>query len=226
MPRAVAKKDMPAIVKQHFEKGEAGYVNYFFNRQNQERLWKGLVARGDFSEFGGPWVLSGMVNANAGQFRIELTGSDGRIELPTGDTDIKVAEGLDARLNPPGSGGMLGALWLWRKYLVEGPKKFGKLEYRGEAPLPFREGLFDVLVGTAEGVECLFYFEPTSTALVLIEMFPDGSNADPCEVYFHEYEELEGRQLPRRLEVRHGDSVYGIYELTKADLHKPVEKQP
>jgi hypothetical protein len=132
---------------------------------------------------------------------------------------MKVEE-LATRLNPPGSGGMLGTLWLWRKYLVEGPKRFGKLEYRGTAPLPMREGLFDVLVGTAAGVDCLFYFDPAGGLLVALEMYPEGSDTDPCEIYFVEYGEYEGRHFPRRLEVRYGDQLFGVFELTNVELQK------
>jgi S1-C subfamily serine protease len=221
LPRRMTKREsMPEVVKKHFEKGDPGYVNYFFNRQNQERLWKRLGVHGDFSGFGGAWVLSGAVVGNVGEYKITMTPTDARIELPTGDTGIKVAEGLDARLSPPGSGGMLATLWLWRKYLVDGPKKFGKLDYLGTAPLPMREGLFDVLVGTAEGVDCHFYFEPASGMLVAMEMYPEGNHADPCEVYFHEYQPHEDRLLPRRIEVRHGDLPFGVFELAKIELGK------
>jgi S1-C subfamily serine protease len=225
LPRAAPKKvNMPEIVKQHFEKDVPGFANYFFNRQHQERLWKGLAGRGDFSEFNGPWTIAGMVTGSVGEYRIMLTGVGARIELPTGDSEMTIAEGLPTRLTPAGSGGLLGTLWLWRKLLVEGPKRFGKLEYRGTAPLPERGGLFDVLVGTAEGVDCLFYFEPAGGMLVALEMYPAGNDVDPCEVYFLDHQEHEGRHFPRRMEVRYGDRVFGVFELAKVDLQKSGEK--
>jgi serine protease Do len=225
LPRAAPKKvNMPEIVKQHFEKGDRGFANYFFNRQNQERLWKGLVDRGNFAEFDGPWMIAGMVTGNVGECKITLASLGARIELPTGDSEMTLTEGWDMRLNPPGSGGMLGTLWLWRKLLVEGPKRFGKLEYRGTAPLPERGGLFDVLVGTAEGVDCLFYFDQSGGMLVALEMYPAGNDADPCEIYFLEYQEYEGRHFPRRMEVRHGDRVFGVFELATVELQKSGEK--
>jgi hypothetical protein len=227
LPQALPKEaKMPEIVKQHFEKGDPGFVNFFFNQQNQDRLWSGVKAQGDFSELEGAWTFSGMVMGNIGAFKIELTNLGASIELPTGDTHMKVGEGLASRLNPPGSGGMLSALWLWRKYLVEGPKRFGKIEYRGTAPLPMREGLYDVLVGTTEGVDCLFYFEPASGMLVALEMYPEGTDADPCEVYFLEYQEHEGRHFPRRMEVRSGDRVFGVYEVAKLELNKSGDQSP
>jgi hypothetical protein len=227
LPQAMPKAEkMPEVIKQHFEKGDPGFVNYFFNQQNQDRLWRAVAAQGDFSELDGSWTISGIAMPNVGEFKLELTNEGARIELPTGDGSMKVAEGLAARLSPAGSGGMLGTLWLWRKYLVEGPKRFGKLEYRGTAPLPMREPLYDVLVGTTEGVECLFYFEPASGMLVALEMFPDGTNGDPCEIYFLEYQEYAGRHFPRRIEVRYGDSLFGAYEVAKVELNKNPKESP
>ncbi len=222
LPKLQLGKGMPDIIKKHFEKGDPGYVNYFFNRQHQERLWKGMVDRGDFSTLGGRWIFAGTVNN--GDFKMELSDSDGKIELPTGDSDLKVAEGLDAALNPPGSGGMLSAIWLWRKFLVEGPKKFGKLEYIGTAPLVGHEGLVDVLLGTSEGVDCRFMFDTTNGALLAVEFYPSDYDADPCELHFAEYQEFEGRWIPRRIDVRYGDMLFGTFNITKLDAKKAGDK--
>ena len=36
--------------------------------------------------------------------------------------------------------------------------------------------------------------------LAALEMYPD-LNVDPCEIYFSQYRDVEGRLLPHRLEV-------------------------
>jgi hypothetical protein len=41
-------------------------------------------------------------------------------------------------------------------------------------------------------------------------MWPDD-DADPCELYFADYHELDGRMLPGRLEVHFGDGVYQVF---------------
>jgi len=41
---------------------------------------------------------------------------------------------------------------------------------------------------------------------------------DPCEIRFSDYREVEGRQFPHKLEVRHGDSVFAVIELKKVTL--------
>ena len=65
---------------------------------------------------------------------------------------------------------------MWRRFLVLGPQKFGDVRYLGKAPVPGREGLFDVLVATYNVTESLLYFEPTTGQLVAMEMFPDSGD--------------------------------------------------
>ncbi len=212
------REETPQIAKEHFESGEPGFVNYYFNRENQQRLWTRLAARGDFSSLSGGWMLAGKWNGGAGDFKIELSSKGAKIELPTGDTSIDVADDLSEELNPPGSGGMLTTLWLWRKYLVLGPKKFGKLDYSGMRPLVGYAGLYDVLHGTAEGVDCYFYFDPASGLIAAAEMYSSETDADPCEIYFREYQEISGRPVPKIMEVRFGDNLFGLFAIDKVNL--------
>ena len=34
---------------------------------------------------------------------------------------------------------------------------------------------------------------------------------DPCELYLADYRTVEGRSLPHRMEVRHGNGKFGIF---------------
>jgi hypothetical protein len=223
---------VPEALKKQYEE-RTGYANFYFNRENVQRIWKELVARGDFSKVGGHWTITGQPVA-AGQpmpvqpaagdkITVHLADEQSDIDLPTGPSKISVADGLDAVLNPPGSGGLLAALHLWRKLLVGGPGKFGQVTYEGTCPLPGHVGLFDVLTGIGEGVETHFYCDPANGTLVCVEMFPDDE-ADPCEVYFSDYREEAGRFLPHRMEVRHGDDVFGVFVLSGFDLQPAAAK--
>jgi hypothetical protein len=224
---------IPAELKKQYE-ARFGFANYYFNRQNVDRVWKALTARSDFSKLGGKWILVGHTTPAAqpapglppsfsGNVQVQLDNSECAIELPTGDSKIVVANGLDAVLNPPDSGGLLPALYLWRKLLIGGPGRFGQITYVGAAPLPRYAGLFDVLRGISDGVETQFYCDQTTGELVCLEMFPDDES-DPCEVYFGDYREVEGRMLPHTMEVHYGDKVFGIFTLTSFDLQKAAEK--
>ena len=214
LPHAPAAA-LPQIVKDHYET-RAGYANYYFNKLNQERVWKANLAKGDFSAFKGAWTLTG--KAAAGEVKFQLGDMQAAMTTPGGEAKIAIADAIED-LNPPNSGGLLAALHLWRKLLIGGVNKFGAITYLGTAPLPGREDLVDVLVGTTEGVEIWFYFDPAEGTLLALEMYPD-EHSDPCEIYFRNYKEAEGRFLPQRIEVIHGNQPYGEFTIEKIDLGK------
>ncbi len=224
---------VPEALKKQYEE-RTGYANFYFNRENVQRIWKELVARGDFSTAGGNWTIVGqpvvgdqpmpLQPAAGDKITIHLADDQSEIDLPTGDSKISVSDGLDAVLNPPGSGGLLAALHLWRKLLVGGPGKFGLVTYEGTCPLPRHTGLYDVLLGIGDEVETQFYCDPADGTLKCIEMFPPDDDADPCEVYFSDYRVEQGRLLPHRMEVRHGDDVFGVFELSSFKLQKAAAK--
>ena len=221
LPHAPAAA-LPQVVKDHYET-RAGYANYYFNKLNQERVWKANLAKGDFSEFKGDWTLTG--KAPAGEVKFQIGDAQATLVTPGGEAKIAISDVIDdlnppnySGLNPPNSGGLLASLHLWRKLLIGGVNKFGAITYLGTAPLPGKEGLADVLVGTTEGVEVWFYFDPAEGTLLALEMYPD-EHADPCEIYF-QYKEANGRFVPQRIEVIHGNQPYGVFTIDKVDLGK------
>ncbi len=38
---------------------------------------------------------------------------------------------------------------------------------------------------------------------------------DPCEVYLSDYKAVDGRMLPHRIEVRHGNDLWGVLTVRK-----------
>jgi serine protease Do len=215
------KTPVPEELKKQFE-ARGGYANYYFNRLNVGRIWKALSKDGDFSTLAGPWKLVGKTAADQ-PLEIRLDEKSCDIDLPTGASSITPDAGLDAPWNPPGSGGLLAALYLWRKMLIGGPAKFGQVTYEGLAPLPGRTGQFDVLHGVGGGVETRFYCDLADGQLVALEMSPDDQS-DPCEVYFSDYQKTGERSLPRRLEVRYGDEAFGVFAITGVNLPEEATK--
>jgi hypothetical protein len=104
-----------------------------------------------------------------------------------------------------------------------GPGKYGAVTYLGTAPLPQRQGLYDVLLGVGERVDTLFYCHPADGTLECMEMYPD-EESDPCEVYFGDYRQEQGRLLPHRIEARFGDQVFGVFTLNDFSFEPPPEK--
>jgi S1-C subfamily serine protease len=210
MPRlkAEAPVKLPEIVEQHYEK-KHGYANYYFNKLNTRRVWDRFSAGSEFASLAGNWTLAGKWITDDDS---EFTINDEQIEcqLPGGAMTLKVESSLTQALDPPGSGGMLSTLYLWRRMLVHGPERFGSLVYVGAAPLAGTEGLCDVLAGTFAGVECQAYFDPQSGRMLKFEMTPHV-DADPCELLLGDYAEIDGNWMPRRVEVRHSGQTYAIF---------------
>jgi hypothetical protein len=180
------------------------------------------LARGDFSSLSGPWLFSGDL-VGGGTFSAKLSDKEASMALPLGDTKLEITDNLGDVLNPPGSGGLLAALHLWRKLQVGGPARFGDVVYLGTMPLEGRQRWVDVLVGTTGAVDCQFMFDSVDGTLLAMEMYPQ-TDSDPCEIYFSDFREANGHFLPYRFEVRYGDNVFNLFNVTKYDLQKGAGK--
>jgi S1-C subfamily serine protease len=213
---------MPEAVKKVFEE-KHGYANYYFNKLQQDRLAKAWKARGDFKDLGGAWTISGKLESGSA-FQLRLTAADALLQAPAGDFKWAPGQETAAAVSPPGSGGLLPALYLWRRLAVDGPRAFDNVYYLGTAPLADRDALVDVLVGSCHGLECWFYFAPGQGDLLAMEMYP-GEHVDPCELYFSAYRDVAGRFLPGSIEVRTGDYRFGMFKPAKYDLER-AEKKP
>ncbi|MBN2217737.1 MAG: trypsin-like peptidase domain-containing protein [Pirellulales bacterium] len=205
------RPQVPEVIQKHYA-ARRGYANYFFNRRHQERLWREWTATfGDFEDVAGTWAIAGTIGGGK-PFRIEVGQRGGRIELPAGRIEWTAGDDLAADLAPPHTGGLLPALYLWRRLAVAGLDRFGEVYYLGTAPLAGDDGLADVLVGVHGGVTCWFYFDRDESRLAAIEMF-SADDADPCEVYFSDYRAIDGRAAPGTMEVRFGDEIYGRFTI-------------
>lgn len=201
---------MPKIVKERYE-AKQGYANYYFNKQHQQRVWEDFVARGSFENSEGLWKLTGTdLNNKIVQFRVGEEQTE--ISFPGLEAQIKTRGDLTEDLRPRGTGGLGVTLSLWKRLLIEGIDGYGDIYYLGTSPLEGHDELLDVLVGTYGKVETWFFFSPSSGHLVAMEMYP-SEDSDPCEIYFSEYAEVDGRALPKQMEVRHGGDLFGTYTI-------------
>jgi serine protease Do len=200
----------------------AGYANYYFNRQERERVWQNLSAHGTFGDLPSRWTLRG--DSPGGRFEIELGEKVLFARLADGPSRVEVNDDLSTQLQPIGSGGLLVALHLWKRFLHLGPEQFGQVYYLGEAPLPQRTELFDVLVGTFNVMECHFYFDRQTGRLAAMEMYSD-LDEDPCELYFREYQTVDGRELPAEITVTYGDAQYAELRVTDIEFAADKDKE-
>ena len=229
-PNEPARASMPAAVRPFYE-ARRGFTNHHFNTVERDRVARAIAADGMHAAFGGRWVLTGRL-ATGEDFRIELSDEEGVIDLPTGTTRIDAAGELDVNPSPPGSGGMLAALVLWRRLLREGPEPLGRTSYWGTVPLDPRyfgedgfgeaDGprLVDMLESSVAGVEARFTVGDGGTVSG-IELWT-APDADPCEVGFAFALPMHPQDLPKAMPavivVRHGNELFGEFRVEKAVL--------
>jgi S1-C subfamily serine protease len=222
-PAETPPAPLPSAVRPFYE-ARRGFTNHHFNTVERDRVARALAADGGQPAGGGRWILAGRL-ATGEPFRIELSDTEGVIDLPTGTTRVDATGELDVNPSPPGSGGMLAALLLWRRLLREGPEPLGRTSYWGTVPLDPRSlgesatpRLGDMLESSVAGVEARFTVGDGGTVSG-IELWttPD---ADPCEVRFTfpgpKHPQDLPRGMPSGIEVRHGNDLFGEFRVETA----------
>ncbi len=190
-PRAAgpAEVELPAAVKAIFEP-RPGFTNYHFNVLARARVAAALAGSGQRPRE--TWRFAATL-AGGGDCEIVLGDDAATIQLPTGRSAVDPRGDLDGG-DPPGSGGLLAALVLWRRLLLDGPEPLGATTSWGRAPLPEWPGaaggdrvaddgigpLFDVLESSVAGVTARFFVD-ASGIVRGIDLW-SSPTADPCEV--------------------------------------------
>jgi serine protease Do len=207
------KTKLPKAVRQYYEESP-GYTNYWFNRYNQQRVWNAYLAHGDFAETGWNWKITG--KTATGDVAIALTEKKGDIVMPDGQSGAEFGPSLTESTSPARSGGLLAALHLWQRLLLLGPHRFGEVYYLGTVPWSTDDKLSDCLVTTTSGVECRFYFDPEKGDCAGIELRV-ADDEDPCEIYFDDIRQVDGRSLPFHWSIRHGGDVFADIKISSYD---------
>jgi hypothetical protein len=135
------------------------------------------------------------------------------------------------QLEPLGSGGLMMALFHYRRFLTLGPKGFeGEFSHGGYEPLypPPADGSTpkslaalrvdcEVLRSKHGSVECKWYFSRKDQLLLGFET-TISRDESPCEVYLCDYRPVEGRMLPHRMEVHWSGKKYGVFSFKTFSL--------
>ena len=216
------KEEIPEEYKKLFVK-KTGYANYYFNQQEQQRVLQGLEP---FVSWQGPqakWVLNGKT-ADGDNFQIKLLPQALTAQFTKRAPGLQNLDGADFIDEPPGSGGLLAALYQFKLLLSEGKSAFTQFSYSGSQPLDGRGTMVDVLETKKSSVECRWYFSVTDGALVGFDSSL-GEDVDSCEVRFLQYGDFQGRRFPNRISVRYGEISYGIFEIQTIDVTAANETQ-
>ncbi len=205
----------------HMYEARRGFVNYYFNKLNQDRLKSQLQPWGDFSNRTGLWQLT-------------FQGADGRVlDVKLAATALAAKYGdetsvqqLDQELTdlPPQSGGLLTAMFQLRMLLQDPAGYFTEFYYEGSEPLDGTGPLVDVLITTKGLVTTRWYFSREQPGLVgcnttLSEELP------PCEIRWQGQFSADGLTLPGQWTVRQLTETFGEFTLNSAHLEQgPVNQ--
>ena len=223
-----------------FYEKKDGFANYYFNKQEKNRLLAAVKKTGDFSGAAGTWNIEGdarIKNSPAmNKFDLEMKNDDkGTVAMKLGAfPDVVEATGTDlGKLRQPaGSGGFLSAMYLWRHLLTMGEKGFpsdcthggGEPFYPppadGSTPKSLAKLRVDTeILNTSLGVyKVKWFFARNDHKLLGFELRMQDLNEDPCEVYFSDYRPVDGRPLPHRMQVYYRDAHYGTFTVSSYKL--------
>ena len=205
-PKQSASQD-PEKYKHMFVR-KAGFANYYFNEQEQERLKPFLDAWGDFKGEDGTWRISGE-SADAEAFTLTLASKGLGMELNK-EPFYQALDGTDFKDEPAGSGGFLVAMHHLKLLLTQGREAFSEYYYLGSEPLDLTGQLVDVIFTSLNGVETRWYFSRAVTEGDQVR-FPPAfigfscqllEDMDECEVYFASIRDFDGRSFPGEMVIR------------------------
>src|SRR5262249_46448915 len=118
-PKAALPKDeLSPEYKKLLEK-KPGYANYYFNKLEQNRVLAGMAPFVGWHGVGGRWVMNGKTTDGDG-FQIKLLPQALSIQFTKRAPGLQKVDGTDFLDEPPGSGGLLAALYQLKLLLTEG----------------------------------------------------------------------------------------------------------
>jgi S1-C subfamily serine protease len=199
------KPKLPAAVAERFIQ-RRGYANYWYNQVAQERLWRRYLESSLLEGAGYDWRLVGKLETGD-VFALEVTEDQADIRLPWGNSGAIFKGDVSAQLSPPRSGGLLVAIHAWQRLIDKGLARFGEVYYLGQLPHGPDNLVENCLVGLYEGMDVRFFFAAQTGDLTGIELY-SADDADPCEIFFSQFSEVEGRRVPHRWWIRCGDAVF------------------
>jgi serine protease Do len=227
--------DLPPAVKDLYHP-RSGFANYHFNQIERDRVASRIAAR--MTGMPTPveaWRCTGRVD-QGGEFRLVVSDDEASIDLPTGTSRVSLDADLEGETAPPGSGGLLAALGLWRRLILEGPIRLGATTYWGQAPLiglgfpgdpsQHEAPLYDVLESVVAGVTVRFFVDGAGHVSG-IDLWT-SPEADPCEVRLVPPASGDTGPFPAVMRVSRGTDAFATLTLEslEPDMVEPDMVEP
>ncbi len=226
-PLAPDPADLPESIRKFYEP-RFGYANFYFNRIELERVRDVLQRRKSASEQQETsWQYQGQLEAG-GSFEIELGDQSATISLPTGisrweqaaaDAGLSAEAGFDS--SPPVSGGMLAALTMWRRLLIQGAHNIeGRITYWGQQPLysASTNQLADVLELTTSSCRARFFIDEFGNISQVT--FFLGASSTSCDLHFDGLGKRGPYWQPTHLTVDYDGDRFATFHFEKGEQTK------
>jgi hypothetical protein len=213
------ERPAPPAEYSHLFVEKPGFANWYFNLQERQRVMAALRSWGDFRSRGGNWELTGRtVEGSTVNFKL----SDQAAAAILGDLPAVQLADQPWTDQPPGSGGLLAALFHLRLLLLDPEGRFTEFYYLGSEPLDGGKEMVDVVIATKGTVTSRWYFHREDGRLAGWDTAIE-EDADECRVRIESVREFDGVRLPERFTVDHAGARFGTFVLEGATLPPPGE---
>jgi S1-C subfamily serine protease len=210
-PSQVERPAPPAEYADMFIK-RPGFANYFFNQLERDRVMGTVHSLGDFSGLKGLWTLTGRT-LDGREFQFKFGSESVAVKI---GADVAV-QALDTEFtdSPPGSGGLLAALHALKMLLLDPEGYFSEFYYVGTEPLDGRGNRVDVLTTFRSQVTSRWYFDRGNGRWSGFDTSV-AEDVDECEIRIEALGNFNGRTLPARFMVQHGEQPFGTFVVEEA----------
>ena len=198
----------------HMYVEKAGYVNWYFNQQQQSRVLAGIRQLGDFTSRNGTWELSGKLGDGR---PVTFKLNDGAAASLIADVPIVQQADQPFADAPPGSGGLLAALYHFRRLLIDPEGYFTEFYYLGSEPLDGGDERVDVLITTRGTVTSRWYFSRRDGRFVGWDTAVED-DVDECRLRIATFQDFGEHRLPSSLSVIHAGAEFGQMTIEQARL--------
>ena len=198
-----------------------GFANYYFNRNELDRVLNLSKAVKRWPTPSKNWKWSGTVRGEQTEFMVESRPEE--IESKFGEQLQKIgaARGWGELVETKSLHSSSLALRLWQQWHTIGPRIMGEATYLGTTTIIGENEPVDFSKVSTGEVEAFFYTAPDDGRILLIEIEANGKT-DRLEVYFVEYERQDDMLVPSQIRIGFGYETRFAIELEPLIFPNPA----
>jgi hypothetical protein len=189
-----------------------GFSNLFFNRWEQDRILKLQAQDGKWNETSASWKIVGQVPRENIAIDMNLSDENVLFRMEDKSDTVHPRQGWPQWIKQRSPIGIAMGMRIWQEWHRRGPRSMGDAVYLGRNPVVGREGLLDVNRITVSDFDAMVYTAPTNGQIELIEILSDNQT-DPVEVYFEQYQNIDGRLTPKLVRLSYGMETKFLFSI-------------